>query len=589
MKYKDHDKLLSNNKMKLYSLIAIFFINLALIGINYAPVATSYEVSIFSAYPFYVWVSLFLAMTMGIILILDSYEKIWKIFGVLLIFSIDLIFLTLPLLRNYAFYGRSDVISHLAYINEILLNGHIGTLNYYPISHILVSNLHILSAINVNTLMYLAPALFFMIYFAGLYLFSNEITLKRSESFMILLLGSVLIFSYYGTMFLPTQMSFSLIPLLLFLMIRSKSTGKNLLTYSIIFLIFLILMPFFHPLTSVNIIFLISITSITMLILSKNMNKNKLFFDHKNLLNPLLFVLVSFLAWFSSKTVFNSNVAHIYNWLVNEVGTPTMDTYKYSLSSSNLSLFQVIEKILLTYGNEIIYISIAILAMIYFLYHSFKKRELNYNTVFLTLCIITFTFLSGIFLLGAYGISNPLREFVYVLFFATIINGIFFDNIIHKNRSKLRNKFIKCVLVLLVISCSILGLYSSYASVSIGETNNQITAAEFTGMDWFYNNRNPNVKIYDLDKTSIRFSDVYNGMNYTKIKRWMFKSAPYNFKFSQERGYLILNEYVTKRYTYFWPDNPYFSKNDFENLNYNPLVNKVYDNGDDQIWNVNKV
>lgn len=561
----------------------MIFINLALIGISTVGTATSYEISIFNSYPIYIWISFFVSMALAIYITLESTEKIWRVFGVSILFFINFIFLLLPFFRNYALYGRADVITHLEYISNIIASNHISMVDFYPFSHIFVTNFYYLSNINVDTIMMIVPAIFFVFYYLGLYLFTREITTNSSEILIVMLLGTVLLFSYYDTMFLPTQLSFSVIPMILFFLFRSKRLGKNNFSYGILFIIFLLLMPFFHPLTSINLIFFFILIGFSLLLTSRNARS----FNYKSLVNPLFLLIVSFLAWISSKTIFNSNVARIYNWFVNEVGTPTIDTYKYSLSSSNLSIFEVVKKILLTYGTELIYILIAILSILYLLRRTLKNRNLNFNTAFLILGFITFTMLSGLFLMGAYGISNPLREFVYVLFFATILNGIYLARIGFKE-GKVKRNFKYFFLAILLVSSG-LGLYSSYASISTGETNIQVTNAEFTGMGWFYSNRNPNLKIYDLDKSSYRFSDYYNGVDYTKIKMWMFKSAPYDFNFTSERGYLIINNYVFDRYTEFWPDNPYFQKNDFNNLNNNLIVNKVYDNGDDKLWTINNV
>jgi len=571
--------------MKIYAIICLFFINLALITISQIPTATSYEISIFSAYPLFVWGFFFIALALGIFIILSSYQKKWKIFGVLICFYLNLIFISLPFLRNYILYGRADVTSHISYITEIILENHIGVFNYYPIAHLFAVNLHYYTNINVNTIILIIPAIFLMIYLAGLYLFAKEITKKKAEAVVVLIFGFVLMFSYYTVMFLPTQLSFFLVPMILYLLFKSKKISSNNLSYSVLFLILLMIMPFFHPLTSINLIFIILLIGCSILI-TWIIDDNSIF-ETKRLINPLLLLCVSFFTWISSKTIFNSNVKRIYNWLVNEVGTPTIDNYMTSLSFSNLGIIEIINKILLTYGAEIVYVCVALISIGFLIHDSVKKRRIEHSTFFLLSGFVIFTLLSALFLLGAYGISNPLREFVYVLLFATIINGIFFYRFIcSKNISK---RYSTYLLILFIVPCSVMGLYSSYYSVSAGETNLQVTNAEFSGMGWFYTNWDSNSRIYDLDKSSRRFSDVYNGINFTKTKSWMFKLAPIHFNFTNETGYLVLNQYVTDRYSNYWTDNPYFQNNDFNSLDSNTRLNRIYDNADNEIWSVRKI
>lgn len=580
-------ELIKDTKMKVYSIISIWLVILALIMLHYAPITGNYEISIFSAYSIYMWIFLFSAFAMGIIIILNSSKTIWKIFGVLITVYIDVLFLLLPFLRNYYLYGRSDVITHMAYIQEIVSTASINLVNYYPISHLIVVNLHLFTGLSVNTLINIIPAFFFILYVVGLYLFAKEITSKIAETLLVVIFGTVLIFSYYQTMFLPTQLSFDMVPLILFLLIHAKNNTKNRTSYSILFTIFLLMMPFLHPLTSVNLILLIIVIIVSSIIFSFGKN-DRLSFNYKDLINPLILLLVSFIAWISSKTIFDNNIKMVYNWLVNEVGTPTIDNYQDSLMSSNLGLIDVIQKIFLSFAHEFMYVGITVVALGFFVREAFKKKKLEYRMVFLTLSVITFTVLSGIFFLGSFGISNPLREIVYVLFFCTIINGIFFFKLTHESSKRIR-KYSKCFLVLLIVSSSVIGLYSSYASVSTGETNSQVTYAEFVGMNWFSDYKDPFSRTYDVDKTTRRFSDIYNGINYTKQKQWMFKTAPDHFNFTNEQGYLILNEYVIERYSIYWPDNPYYSKDDLNNLRNNQLLDKVYDSPDTQIWEINGI
>jgi len=569
-----------DNNIKIYAIICLFFINLALITISQIPTTTSYEISIFSAYPIYVWIFFFIALALGIFIIFSSSKKKWKVFGISINVFLTNIFVLLPFLRNYILYGRADVISHLSYINDLIATKEIVFSNFYPFSHLFVTNFHYFTNVNVNTIILIIPAIFFVIYILGLYLFTREITSNKSEALLVLVLGCVLIFSYYTTMFLPTQLSFSLIPLILFLLFRSKKINRNNVGYSILFLVFLMIMPFFHPLTSINLIILFVVVGCALLITW--MIGGRSIFETKNLLNPLLLLAISFFTWISSKTIFNRNVIRMYDWLVNEIGTPTIDSYTSVLSFSSINIVEIIQKMFLSHGVELVYVCSALIGLGYFVNKAFKERKLDYNIVLFILGFIAFTFLSAVFLFGAYGISNPLREFVYVLFFATMISGIFFYRISHNNGIIKRNY--KYFLIIFVVSCSALGLYSSYYSISSGETNLQVTNAEFTGMNWFFSNWDNKIRIYDLDKSSRRFSDINKGIDFTKTKSWMFRSAPSHLNITNETGYFILNSYIVDRYTVFWPDNPYFIKEDFNSLEGNVRVDKIYDNSDNKIW-----
>jgi len=130
-------KVLSNSKInKILVLVSIFCINIVLLTIALGGSAKGYEISIFNVYPMYLWISIVVSISSAIILLLlnafSPKKKIW-VWSLFIILFTNLIILELPLFRGYALFGRSDVLTHLGYVNDILNYGTIGTQNYYPI------------------------------------------------------------------------------------------------------------------------------------------------------------------------------------------------------------------------------------------------------------------------------------------------------------------------------------------------------------------------------------------------------------------------------------------------------------------------
>lgn len=554
------------------------------------PLANSYEISIFNAYPLYIWIFLFISIAIAILLILNTSKKVGVIVGVLILVYVNFVFLLLPFLRNYALYGRSDPVSHLGYMKDIILSNHISQSNFYPISHVMVVNWNFLTDLNINNLILFTPAIFYILYFVGLYLFAKEITNKTYELLLVLIFGSVLLFTCYSSLFIPNHLSFDLIPLILFLILRSKNDIKNGVSYSLLFIISLFTTTFFHPLTSLNLLVIIIIMLVAILI---TRNDYKTSFNFRDFINPIFLVGVSFLAWISSKTVFNTNIKRTYDWLAYDIGTPTIDNYRDSLASSNLSLTEVLSKIFLSFSHEIIYMLLSLIAMLFLIREVIFKKKFKFNYIFLILSFSVFILLSGLFLLGSLGFNNPLREYSYVLLFGIIMISIFFSKHLY-NSSIEKKRIIKSFLFIIILFSSVIGFYSTYASTTTGETNIQVTNAEFVGTNWFFDNiktySRSAYRIYEIDRSINRFSDYYYGIdNPRKFSRGIFRPAPERGNFTNETGYLVLNEYIIQRYTTYSPDNLYYSKTDLNNLKNNKLLGRVYDNDDTQIWIVNKI
>ena len=109
--------------MRVLSIIGYALSIVALIAIKSAGAATAYEPSIFSAFSPLVWICLAASVVCGVIIAVSRGYRgqvgKWWIVGLALIALNTLIFLLLPVFRDYAVYGRSDFGTHLGYIIEI--------------------------------------------------------------------------------------------------------------------------------------------------------------------------------------------------------------------------------------------------------------------------------------------------------------------------------------------------------------------------------------------------------------------------------------------------------------------------------------
>src|SRR6056297_1370604 len=85
------------------------------------PDATTYEISIYDAYPWYFWAIAGVGLLLGNVVIVRSAaeETADWMYGLLLVVTVVGVLVFLPYFRGYAVFGRADVLSHVGYIRDI--------------------------------------------------------------------------------------------------------------------------------------------------------------------------------------------------------------------------------------------------------------------------------------------------------------------------------------------------------------------------------------------------------------------------------------------------------------------------------------
>lgn len=577
------------NKNFLLPLLAVMFLNISLFIILNTPSAQGYEISIFDVFPIYLWIFIAVTIIISIFTLLNNDLDVRTRKITLLLFLLtDFLILCLPLIRGYFFYGRGDVLTHLSYITDIMVSGKISIDNFYPISHIFETIFIQISGINPKLAIMGTPALFFLIYMSGTYLLTKFITKNLDKILFLFAFSGILLYSYFGSMFLPNSLSFTFLPLILYVLAISFNDNYSNVSYSVLLIILLFLTAFFHPLNSINLIIMFIIVLFSILVVkwrdtsgAKNLNPSRV-------INMILILGVTFVIWFTSYAVFQRSFKKVYDWLVYNVGTTPIASYHESVFSSNWSNFEILRNVFLSYGNEIIFILISGFVLILII-KNMKKFNININyklfKIFLPLNFIVFLLMSGVLLTGSFGLTNPQRELIYVLFFSMLLNGLFLYDWINKKGGK---KYLKIIIFTLFLSLAALtGIYSTYSSLAMGTTNFQVTESELVGSNFLFEHVNPNVIIYSLNNEVTRYSDVINGVRFTEKVRYKYFLDPpkdLNFKNGSNNQYMVLNEYSLQRYSTYLKNDPNYSKKDLDSLQNNSLLSKFYDNGDMRLW-----
>jgi hypothetical protein len=509
---------------KAITIIASVLIFFSTIIIAITPPATGYEISLYGAYPGYFWVLVISSMSCGIlILVHQAFTKQssrWWIGGFVSILVINLVILLLPIVRGYLTWGNADVLTHIGMIKDILFTGHFASIgqmgeNFYPAIHILCAEISLLTGLTPELLAELIPILFTIFYMVSICLLARQVGSSRGQILLITAFGSLLLFNHENLMLSPSVECFFLFPMTLFLFVKTLSSAQRP-QYTMLFSIILLLTPFIHPGDGSMFLILAFMCFCVSLWLYNKIGEIRLINGFKNgipqsswiLFTPILILLLTWFVWFSSFSVFNGSIRQIWEALKG-LNITTAESYSNILSKANMSLFQFGYLFFKMWGNAAIYILIGGIISIGLFVNlvSHNIRVKPYQLIFTFLFVVFFAILVVVFFTNVLNVAYN-REIKYVIFSATILSGLTLYSIFADWHKTLGVFLISAILII----GATIGLFNTFPSPIVRESNSQVTNTDMTGMAWFLSHRNESLLIEEgggIDQD--RFADAIYG------------------------------------------------------------------------------
>jgi len=613
-----------NNKiLRISATVGFVLITLALILINNEP-ATGYEISIYAALSPFVWIFLIGSIACGISIIVQqafaqrSEGNNWWLVGLLIVMLSDFIILSLPAIRGYFTYARTDLLIHIGYTYDIILTGHIQDYNIYPITHILITEISYLANVpHVIVLNYIL-AFFFLLHILGIYILCKVVLYDYKKTILAVASSTVLFLSYMNFQSLPTYLSAFIIPFVLYLYFRTLE--KQTIGFTILLLLLILLYQFFHPLTS-----LILIVSFVIMEFSKVVHKY-IARDEGEAITPQtmgeismnipLISFIIFIMWLSAHYVFwSENIREIFHWLSKEAATTIAVSSNMNLlfEKLNLQIFKVIELSLKLLGDVLIYSIFSLIAVILIVKGVLIHKKYKNLFLFILTTLIIFIYFSlfiQMFVTILFGDYWRLIG-IAMLLSPPLIGFALYDLFIKKFPNKPKNvtSYYGVIIVLCIILIpTVIGVFNTYPAPYTYQINRQVTNMEINGMKWYYEYKNSTI----IDK-HIRMdwpfsvallggshgrTDIlphYRGTVDTKVERLSFPRGlvPNHFNYLNytafgnsltEDAYMPISKYDKVFYTEMYPQLNAFTKTDFKKLNHDPTVSKLYTNSELEVY-----
>jgi hypothetical protein len=588
-----------------YPILAILgFISIAVADIVLlSSPATGYELSIYESTPIIVWICVIFAIFAGILIIIrrafvsDTNPRHFWLVGFLLLILARFSLLYIPNFRGY-FGWQGDHITHLGMIVDIVESGSILD-NYYPITHIVLAETHLLTSLPISFLSLYSTAFFSVFYIIAIFILATAVFQDRKMQLLALAAAGGIFFTSYDLLLMPNGWSMFLIPFLLFLYFRSR----NSLKYKVLTLLILVTYPFFHPLSTLMVIEMFVVIGVLGILFNFIDNRDSGFNTHlKNF--PFLEVLLLsciFIFWVLQFSRFEINLMSIYTTIIlgGSIPSDPLADMSEKLLKVNMGTIDFLLYTLKTMGSEAIYLLFTALATILVFARYIREKTFRGMELFASFLVITY--LVGIMYLG-YLLNvfsflesfDPVRLQAFAVLFTPLAVGFVINHLLER-----KHRPIARLCVVLILIASLLSIISIFPSPYTLQPNREITGMDMAGMNWILDAGDKDTGFICINSPPTRYADAIMGKQQSsQTMKWRYPTIPDHFGYDQhpslgysyaENQYAALTKMDRIMYSTVWDSVARFDDGDFDRLNADRSVNRIYDNGETEVFYITVV
>ncbi len=583
-----------------YTILAILgFLSIALLDIVifFFP-ATGYEISIYESTPAIIWIFVIFSLFTGILLVINhvfskrpASNNLW-IAGFLLIILSRFTLLYIPNFRGYLGW-QGDHITHQGMILDIVESGSILE-NYYPVTHIVLAETNLLTSLPIDFLSLYSTAFFSVFYIIAIFVLASVVFQDRTMRLLALAAAGGIFFTSYDLLLMPNGWSMFLIPFLFFLYFKSK----NSLKYKVLTILILVTYPFFHPLSTVMVIEMLVVIGALGILFSYMENRNSGLQSHLKTFPLLEVVLLSciFVFWVLQFSRFEINLMGIYTTIILGGSLPAdpLADMSEKLLKVNMGTIDFLLYTIKTMGSEAIYLFFTALATLLVL--GVYRREKTFKNTGMFTSFLVITYLIGIMYLG-YLLNvfsfletvDPVRLQAFTVLFTPLSVAFIINHFLGK-----KNIAFARLCVVLILVASLLSIISIFPSPYVMQPNREVTMMDMTGMNWILDYRDQETDFVCINSPPTRYADAIMGKQQcTQTLKWRYPVIPDHFGYDQhpslgycyaENQYAALTKMDRITYSTVWESVGRFDDADFGRLNADRSVNRIYDNGETEVY-----
>ncbi|NPE27571.1 hypothetical protein HNV12_06225 [Methanococcoides sp. SA1] len=484
--------------------------------------------------------------------------------------------------------GRADDMTYIGEYLHIVNSGYFASWDIYPASHIVGAGISIVSNIEPHLVSFIIPIVFSFMFIVGIYLFSRNLFPDTDITSLVVVSSFILYLGTYNFLNVPNALFFAFMPFYLYVL--NSYTGyhhKNILSFSIIFILITLMIPYTHPF----IVFFVLIIILFHVVfnITRNHKVIELHIPKLNI-NSFIILCVAFSSWFFYQGRLLNDLYRSINNYINQIGRdPTAFWAAEKMIQVHFGIFDYLHLLMFFYGR---YIIPSVFIFISFIYLYYNKTIINNNRFkyyqYTLILYAVFLIIQLIFLFNPVIAHQPDRimnlnfvVYAQIPLFAIALYIIFLN----------RTKSIYNILMVCAILASIwtISFFGAFDSQNVYRPSSALTYNEVQGMSWFSDSKGDYPVSMSLDQTN-RYPDI---LGFSRSE-WTIKRVPPNFGYGSEnntfnevyfdsgyddynKGYLAITSLSQLIYKEVPKKSPTFIEEDFMKLSNDSSVNKVYD------------
>lgn len=573
---------------------------------------TNYELSIYEGTPSIAWALLITSIIVGVVFIvyqtLNGYKRkdLISLGFTLLLLAIGVIYL-LPSLRGYYLYGRDDPPQHLGMIKTITSEGRISPGNFYPLSHVLIAILSMISALPSLTFARGFPIFLTLLYVANIFLLSKTIFRSKEAVLLATVASTIPLFTFPGSFYVEFSpaghMALSMMPLIFSLHLKKKAS----IGVSVILVTLLIAYPMLHPTYSIALlqyIALLGLVKLYRLLASHKLARKAMLLSGSPVISILILFVVNFI-WSSNFREFSINIRSFIYWLYGHSFLTAMNQVEYAIEKFKFTSFEFLELFIRIFGARILLTFLTIIAILMSLRSLKSEKDPSKVDEAEKLLSLAPGFLLNLLMFFlTFFLKSPLTSLVLdpyrYLFFAMVPTPLFvgfvlFEVFKFKKPSAQTNKLALAIMMVSLLSfASVNAIFSVYRSPYIRWPNKHLTYAEVSGVQYFVNHKDEGIDTWVIQTRVFKLEQMITGAEfYTPLTPQHMIPDHFSYQHHDRLGllfssdkYLVITEFDKVVYETVWKEVEKFTPHDFVKMYYDPTLNRVYSNSQLEIWRV---
>jgi len=502
--------------------------------------------------------------------------------------------------------------NHLGYINEIMQTGYMNENLIYPYIHLLSVIFLYFFNFDIISIHKIVQVIFLLLFPIFMFLLSKHIFLHKSKNhiFVFLISCSFLIGNVSLAPFILSNLMFPL-----FLTVYAINLRNNRWEWRIILLLCIFLSIIFHLIAGFTYGLLIVTTCALFLISVKKFNSTASYSlnDLHISITQILFLIVCFFTWSLQFLYVQWTINNMYTTLVQsgiDEYSIISESINNAVSVGNNPIIEIFKR----YGLKILIIFISFVSTLLFFKKDYTSKE--NSMLFVTYASFFSVIAFMIFIVTSMGFTMASRWLSYTQIIGAILCSYLFVYIISSSKNKKNEYFLVKKLLTIFLLCGVLtlGIISFYPSPFNGQASYHTTKQSVDAMKWFFNYRNVENPLIGITIAPGRYADYLLNKDERIIQQkehylmdYMYSVQKYGvvdlrppFRFGYNENSQLGNKYdqntymiTTKKdmdiYSILKPELAKVSWNqkDFELLENDSTISKIYWNSDYTIWEIN--